>query len=428
MALSASGRPSAEDSTSLVHFDTAKLLDELQNRVLPAKMAVGADVETGPNPDDDNHDHKKLPGFEFSEHMFLGDDITLLNDKGEEVEAKEWPFQLDNGVTLTYGKISGLAGDFYGTDKPISDVTNFEESITRFNAAFNTLAKNTDRTPDEVKNILDIVQQEVEKVEAAIKNDQDPWDSVWPTLPDVTAKLQEATRFRPDGEPSYLGLANINFDHFGVDARTAYKAGHQAAMNTAREEKSEAKLVLAYAMNAFADHFLQDAFAAGHLRTPRRALHGSILDPTPDLCAKFMHDEDCAIGLSVRNEMDKEFIAYGDKRLFSKQNKDNLGYCLTALQISAREIYDAWKDQIVSTEFAALKWAPTISSALDISSQELKPLFVLQKGEVVAVRRADIKNRRDPTTTSSYWYWSTALDCKLSKQWKYPQPKMDPDL
>lgn len=38
-------------------------------------------------------------------------------------------------------------------------------------------------------------------------------------------------------------------------------------------------------MNAFADHFLEDSFATGHMRTPRRMLHGSV-NLAADACVK----------------------------------------------------------------------------------------------------------------------------------------------
>lgn len=95
--------------------------------------------------------------------------------------------------------------------------------------------------------------------------------------------------------PSYLGLSLLNFDHFGQDARTTYTVGHKWAMEIAATKRDAAHLEYAYRINAFADHFLQDAFSAGHLRTPRRELHsttwnnpitGPISYPDKDMCSK----------------------------------------------------------------------------------------------------------------------------------------------
>ena len=137
-----------------------------------------------------------------------------------------------------------------------------------------------------------------------------------------------------------------------------------------------------------------------------------------------MHDEDCAIGLFVNNEMDdmRHYRAYGDKRLYSKGNTLNREYCEMAMQLSATEIYNSWNDQKSLTKFAALRYAPTISSALDENNQELKPLFVHEEGKVL--RRTDITDRTDETKTSDFSYWSTAWDCNRSKKWDYPEPHM----
>ena len=96
----------------------------------------------------------------------------------------------------------------------------------------------------------------------------------------LLAEFQQITWGR-SGIPGYLGLAKINWDHFGADARTAYNAGHRTALEAAVKGDLED----AYTMNAFADHFLEDSFSAGHLRTPRRLLH-SKWNPSADLCAK----------------------------------------------------------------------------------------------------------------------------------------------
>lgn len=181
---------------------------------------------------------------------------------------------------MTYGQINGLAGDFYGTVDPISDGKDTADQSARFVKAFQKLANPSARQPKEAQDILKVLQNEVDAVNAALANHQDP-SVVYSKLPDVTVQLEALTIGRPSDEPAYLGLAQINWDHFGIDARTAYNAGHGAAIQMA----ISGDLQVAYAMNAFADHFLEDSFSAGHLRTPRRLLHSSY-NPAADLCAK----------------------------------------------------------------------------------------------------------------------------------------------
>ena len=49
-----------------------------------------------------------------------------------------------------------------------------EDSIARFHAAFDSLARDTSHTPSEVKNLLGILQEEVDAVQSAINKHEDP--------------------------------------------------------------------------------------------------------------------------------------------------------------------------------------------------------------------------------------------------------------
>jgi len=205
--------------------------------------------------------------------------LTLAWDDGNSYVAKNKPFKLHNGLEVTYGEINGLAGDYYATVNPISDGKDLQDQRNRFLAAWHWLAEDRTRNPSEAQKILSTLSTEVEMVQEALDRGQDP-SEVYPKIPDVTLALEALTLTRPGDCPSYLGLAKINWDHFGEDARTAYNACHSKALEVA----ASGNLQLAYAMNAFGDHFLQDSFAAGHMRTPRRKLHDAL--GTADLCSK----------------------------------------------------------------------------------------------------------------------------------------------
>ncbi|KAJ5964876.1 uncharacterized protein N7479_004752 [Penicillium vulpinum] len=360
-----------------------------------------------------------MPGYEYAEHSFLGDIIDLKLENGGTQEAAKTPLKLPNGLSLTYGQINGLAGDFYGTDRPISDGRNPADKAKRFLDAWFWLAEDTHRQPKEATDILNLLQEEVKLVNEAAARGEDP-STVYPKLPNIDAKLTFLTLTRPSGFPSYPMLASINWDHFGEDAQKAYNTGHLAALQYACSAGSD--LHLAYGMNAFADHFLEDLFSAGHLRTPRRSLHAPP-NLSADWCAKYMHDEDCAIGLNVTNSNKTSFRVYGDKRLLDKANIVTRDLCIKALQYSADEIFDAWKNKVIPTSFQALELAPTLESSRQ--PQELSPLFRLpvpsDKKQVVW-RRGDIKNRRakQDDYTQDWWYLTTVNLCKSSKLWNYP--------
>ncbi|KAL1679136.1 fungal fucose-specific lectin-domain-containing protein [Schizophyllum commune] len=358
---------------------------------------------------------KDMLGFEYAEHSYIGDTINLTLANGTTVPAIDHKYTLKNGLVVTYGQINGLAGDFYGTTDPISDGKDAQDQSKRFLAAFSTLADPGSRQPKEARDILAVLQTEVDAVNDALHRHEDP-SVAYNQLPDVSAKLQWLTQFRPSGFPSYLGLARINWDHFGPDARTAYNAGHALALQTAANGDLDA----AYTLNAFADHFLEDSFSSGHLRTPRRGLHRS-LDLTSDACAKFMHDEDCAIGLSVRNPGGEWWTCYGDKRALDEVATDNLKRCVAAVQASADEIYTAYTSKTIPSPSNYKAWtiAPTLESAL--GTQTLAPLFKYKDTSQTDVeRRKVIENRRMRELTMSWWFWSTAAECKTSGWWKYP--------
>ncbi|KAF9692945.1 hypothetical protein EKO04_008962 [Ascochyta lentis] len=347
-------------------------------------------------------------GFEYAEHSYLGDSLTLAWDDGNSYVAKNKPFMLQNGLEVTYGQINGLAGDFYATVNPISDGKDPQDQRNRFLQAWHWLAIDTTRNPLEAQQILKLLFKEVEMVQDALDKGEDP-STVYPKIPDVTAQLQLATVTRPPECPSYLMMAKINWDHFGVDARTAYNACHSYALQVA----AAGDLQLGYAMNAFGDHFLQDSFAAGHMRTPRRKLHDAV--GTADLCAKFMHDEDNAIGLSVTSPAGRKWCTYGDKRLLDKEDIANKNEAWNAVRTSADEVYTAWKNKTVPAypSYSAWKWAPILKQIQD--AQLVAPLF-RSDGQ----RREDIRKRCQYKFTNNYWYWSTAADCKASGLWGYP--------
>ncbi|KAL1685909.1 fungal fucose-specific lectin-domain-containing protein [Schizophyllum commune] len=354
--------------------------------------------------------------YEYAEHSFVGDAIMLSLKDDKKVPAKNHKFTLKNGLSVTYGQINGLAGDFYGTKEPISDGADARARSSRFQAAFDSLAEPRFRMPGEAESILDVLQAEVNAVNESLQHHTDP-SFAYSTLADVSVKLQLLTTLRPLHIPSYAGLARINWDHFGADAHAAYNAGHALALEAA----AFGELDKAYTLNAFADHYLEDSFSAGHLRTPRRILH-STLNPFADFCAKHMHDEDCAIGLQVKNRAGDSWTCYGDKRALDEVAADNIHRTVAAVQASANEVYTAYKTGkvIPAEQYAAWEIAPTLDSAL--GAQSLAPLFRYTDATQKTVEvRTDVKDRHHPQYKTTGWtYWGIDSDVKKSGWWDYP--------
>lgn len=227
----------------------------------------------------DYKDEPYVPGeplyFEYAEHRYLGDSLLLPeHSEGQAGNNSAFynPLILDNGVKLTYGEINGLAGDFFGALTAISAGDAATRKKT-FKTAFDFLATSPvgkkkaealqKALANEVAEVNDAVEKSGGDPEAMNKKVQE----VYSKLP-FDLKLFDGITQQNQAGPVYTDLLKANVDHFGQWGRLAYNAGHACALEEAAKGGKQ-NLLQAYAMNAFADHFLEDNFASGHLRVPR---------------------------------------------------------------------------------------------------------------------------------------------------------------
>lgn len=319
-----------------------------------------------------------MPQFEAGEHVLIGDSVTLKFSAGDPgSKASKVPLALPNGLQLTYGQIAALAADFYGVpEQPISGGPTDAARQDRFLQAFATLATDAN-APREVRAVLDIMQIEIDAVAAAVANHQQP-SSAYAALPRrdyAWSRVTGGSGWKLSNfNGRYMRLQSENFDHFGSDAIAAYSSGHGAALsvaNAARQQSDlalqQAQLQLAYAMNAFADHFLSDLFAGGHIRTPRRQLRDLLRawGPVTDLLAMYMHNEDCQYGVTVVNARGDQWTAYGDRYYLDDVNAQNKAYVNEAVQASVTEVYSAFVSGTLPgpTNYAALRIIPDLTVA-----------------------------------------------------------------
>jgi len=354
--------------------------------------------------------------FEGAEHTAIGDNTRLrFVENAEPVIAQNVPLHLPNGLALTYGQVLALGGDFYGiVDRPINEGATPADRLQRFIAAFDTLAA-LPTSKVEATQILAIMQKEIDAVKQAIKDGKQPheaYDALGDTLSEEWNKITGGGSFVSALFPlgRYLKLAANNADHFGEWARQAYIAGHTAALQTAaaaHASRDELQLERAYAMNAFADHYLTDLFSSGHLRVPRKAMAAAV---TPSdlgsLITRFMHDEDSKFGLKVRNGHGEQWRAFGDKRYFEATDTDNRNQVNHAVQDSVDEVYAAYSSGNVPTTFNALQRLPDLTAAMSLTNN-FSPLFRVQGNKVL--RRKDVNNLNDTATVDDWWGWSTYL-------------------
>ncbi|QVW24181.1 phospholipase [Pseudomonas hormoni] len=356
--------------------------------------------------------------FEGGEHTAIGDNTLLRFVKdAPAIVASQVELHLPNGLALTYGQVVALGGDFYGIpDKPISEGATAADRIQRFTEAFNSLAV-LPASNAEVKLILGVMQKEIAAVKQAIKDGKQPheaYDALGDTLSEewnkITGGGSIVSALYPLGR--YLKLAANNADHFAEWALLAYIAGHTAALQQAviaHNTGDDKSLELAYAMNAFADHYLTDLFSAGHLRVPRKQL-AAVVTPSDlgSLITRFMHDEDSKFGLNVRNGDGAQWHAYGDKRYFDAIDSANRLQVNQAVQVSADEIFAAYLSGIAPSpgSFAGLKKLPDLQAVLNPAGN-FSPLFKVEGTKVL--RRKDVNNLNDTATVDDWWGWSTYL-------------------
>lgn len=205
--------------------------------------------------------------FAPSEHVTLGDNVQIrlsANDSGQVGHI----FHLPNGLDVSYGDLVAM-GDFYEiVDKPIAFGKNEAERRSRFLTAFHSFAQSPSAV-SEAKQILAVIHNEKKAVEDAVSRGENPEDVYQKMGKDNNRQYNcitgggcsPSTWWTQPGR--YLNLASSNYDHFGDYAWIAYQTGHQLALEQAilaRQTQDPAKLELAYAMNAFATHFLSDRF------------------------------------------------------------------------------------------------------------------------------------------------------------------------
>ncbi|MDY7232329.1 hypothetical protein [Hyalangium rubrum] len=187
------------------------------------------------------------------------------------------------GLTLTYGEVVALAGDYYATPEELA----------------------SELTPAVADAIRGVTPQ------------------------DEGTFLLNTHR----GWFDYAMLANENQDHFAPRSWARYARHHREALEMAVRKDLDAALV----RNAFADHFLTDAFASGHLRVPRNALEGL----SGALPTRKMHDEENVHGLWVQSASGFVWRSYGDDHLGT--NPVHLTLTAHAVGLSLLRIFKAYR-------------------------------------------------------------------------------------
>lgn len=360
--------------------------------------------------------NKPAPRFASEEHQYVGDQVILRDIQGNTLSSTRHPLRFNptSADQLRYGQILSLGGDYYGVPSaPISDGGSPVWVLEDILASVRTIsaAENAIQMLSAIVKILEpLAHSELMlKIDAMLKASVpllttpptarigDPAVFIAPeelfklayqslqtasfsqeVLPlldaikaetpvtSLTEKIDDTAKFNQLTHGKYLALLLTNWDHFGSHAVTAYSAGHKTALQQAliaHQTQKQEHLDLAYAMNAFADHYLSDLFSAGHLRTPRKELAAAFA--LGSMASNWMHDEDSRNGLSTQNQRGDTWVAYGDDYFSTTANAKNKSLVIEAVQRSADEIWNTFKTGSVPAAYSALYLIPDVTRAQD---------------------------------------------------------------
>lgn len=179
--------------------------------------------------------------------------------------------------------------------------------------------------------------------------------------------------------PDYLKLASTNQEHFAWNNIVAYTKYHEYALDIALQaylKQDLARLQKALFYNAFADHFLTDSFAAGHVRVPRNQILSwtkkNIFRPfqhfISDAFALLLHDNDGKdssgreVGIEVKNSRGDHWVTHSDQELNTCKPDSHISIRLPVKSVehSIRDIFETFKTGLKPTGVLnSLLYVPT---------------------------------------------------------------------
>ncbi len=299
-----------------------------------------------------------------ADREFMSGEHAWLGNQGVEVacaalDESSRPYDAiarhDDDEEFSYGELVALSGDFYATPKDL-----FEESAGWWSWLYES---------NDISDLLAIFARELDAIEMQRRGDSVQY-------PVETIALAWNAK-------SYIELALDNTDHFGWHNAVEYVKRHEEALSLAAESKGQPDTSEAWRRalftNAFADHFLTDGFAAGHVRVPRAQIciwgEGRGYDPKlSGALSKLLHDQDGHVssfhsdgepvdpeeGLLVTNAAGNTWRTRCDGQLFigSKHDGTMVEQPTLAVAASFGELLRVRRGEQIDGPFAALEFMP----------------------------------------------------------------------
>jgi Domain of unknown function (DUF4157) len=297
--------PGVEPEDRLIAHELAHVVQQRRAEApAPALAAeldadVAADAVVGGGTASPRAAFSGAQAYEAWEHRALGDALGGADRK----------IVLPNGIELTYGQIVALSGDFYRSPEallaaPRQELEHILAVMDRERAEAAASPTHAP-TPDQVNaNNADyeLATTGHDRVGSAVA----PLDG---------ASAEHTESGAPGPQASFLDLASSNEAHFSPEnIRANWVPQHQLALDLARKAWQAGRdgaqyETQAWLTAAFADHYLTDAFASGHLisgaagRTMCQAFYDANASAIADACyecatAEGLPDDDAALVVS----------------------------------------------------------------------------------------------------------------------------------
>lgn len=305
--------------------------------------------------------------FNAGEHAWLGSTGATRAREALKAERQiDVPVDLFESIarrsgreSLQYGEIVALSGDFYASAAEL-----FEEKSSFIDIPGQT---------NDLDDLRRIFAEELAWIEAR----RDKRDG-GTTYPDANIRLAWNAK-------SYVELALDNNSHFGWHNVVTYCDNHAKALELARAARGRESETFRHALytNAFADHFLTDGFAAGHIRVPRAEIRAWAArkgwsEKVAGSLSKLLHDQDGHVGvhslhggsdesqragndgLHVQDSQGTSWFTYCDGQLFLQaEGKQAVEQAVSAVSVSVKELLLAWKvGELPAGEYQATRFVP----------------------------------------------------------------------
>ena len=220
-----------------------------------------------------------------------------------------------------------------------------------------------------------------------------------------TEFLSQTGAWRFSSKKYYYLLALENSAHFNPTSTRSWAEYHQQAIAYALAAGAAEglplveQLQLAIFENAFADHYLQDSFAAGHMGFNRAASSAA--------AAKSFHDTWNGRGRVVTDRAGDRWVTFGDGRLDDPRNADSKRHLMQAATLSVRSLLSAFVLAVPAPEDDLAIWQllPFTIEAPELLT-DVAEIFVRKApgdNDLIPLQIAIRPATKDLVLTAAFW-------------------------